>query len=297
MKKLSFLSFLSIFSILLSGCAHSKKLTTHSTYAPLKYDERVTVYTIDDPFPENYELLGEVKYGDTGFSTDCNYDDAIESAKTEARKIGGNAIKIVKHTLPNFWSTCHRLTISLLKVDPENLQAPHRSKKIDPNADYALLHIYRPASGVGMLVNYNVTLNDSIIYRARTNSKKTIRIKKEGEYTLKAKTEATERLTLNIRFGESYYVEAGVSMGIVVGRPVLSLVNSATGEMYFKSIEQEEESFNDKIIPIDGEEIDCTITGSDETYIHYITYDEEGKEYNMQIEKEKVKTIQRNKKK
>jgi len=41
--------------------------------------------------------LGKIKIGDTGFSTDCSYEKAIEIAELEARKVGGNAVKITKH--------------------------------------------------------------------------------------------------------------------------------------------------------------------------------------------------------
>jgi len=102
--------------LLLSSCSSSISTTLSKHYPPTDYREEVAVIGLKDPMPANAEEIGTVKIGDSGFSTDCGWDVAIEKAVNEARKHGGNAIKIIKHTPPNMGSTCHRITALILRV-------------------------------------------------------------------------------------------------------------------------------------------------------------------------------------
>ncbi|SHG03088.1 hypothetical protein SAMN05444274_1227 [Mariniphaga anaerophila] len=122
MKKLKLflgITFLTIF------CSCSPRISTSlsKNYPPLDYRQKVVVIDLDQPKPNNSEELGQIKVGDSGFSTKCNYETVVDKAKLEARKVGGNAIKITKHKTPDLWSTCHRITAIILKVeDIENLE-------------------------------------------------------------------------------------------------------------------------------------------------------------------------------
>jgi len=107
-----------IIIVIISSC--SPKISTNITtnYNPLDSKEEVVILGINKEVPKNAEILGQVKIGDTGFSIKCDYDIVIEKAKTEARKVGGNAIKILKHKTPSFLgSSCHRITARILQVD------------------------------------------------------------------------------------------------------------------------------------------------------------------------------------
>lgn len=42
--------------------------------------------------PDSTEVLGKVKIGDSGFTTNCSYEAVINKAKMGSRKVGGNAI-------------------------------------------------------------------------------------------------------------------------------------------------------------------------------------------------------------
>ncbi|MDR0661599.1 MAG: hypothetical protein LBG19_12620 [Prevotellaceae bacterium] len=73
----------------------SPKITTSisSSYDPLKENEQIAVFGLDNDIPATAEKLGSVRIGDTGFSTNCDYDKVIVLAKQEVRKAGGNALK------------------------------------------------------------------------------------------------------------------------------------------------------------------------------------------------------------
>lgn len=102
--------------LILYACAPSVSTSISKHYPPLDYREEVKVIGLKEPMPANAEEIGSVKIGDSGFSTDCGWDIALEKAVNEARKRGGNAIKIIKHTPPNMGSTCHRITALILRV-------------------------------------------------------------------------------------------------------------------------------------------------------------------------------------
>ena len=113
MKKLLGVFFL-IF--ILAGCAAKVQTTITQNYEPLDYREEVMVLYLNDSVPENAIEIGEVKVGDSGLTMKCDYSTVIQAAQMEARKAGGNAIKIIQHKTPDLFSSCHRITAKILKI-------------------------------------------------------------------------------------------------------------------------------------------------------------------------------------
>nr|WP_299388355.1 hypothetical protein [Allomuricauda sp.] len=109
---------IAVFGLFLMGACNPKINSAFvKQYDTLEYSEDVVVFELKDKIPENAEILGLVTIRDTGFTVKCNYETVVNEAKLEARKAGGNAIKITMHKKPNFWSTCHRIDASILKID------------------------------------------------------------------------------------------------------------------------------------------------------------------------------------
>jgi hypothetical protein len=103
---------------LLASCGPSVNTTIATKYPPLDSSESVRVIPIDDQAPQGAINIGTVKIGDTGFSTNCGWDVVIARARDEARKAGGNAIKITEYIPPSlFGSSCDRITALILKID------------------------------------------------------------------------------------------------------------------------------------------------------------------------------------
>ncbi len=79
------------------------------------------VYVLVIPPEEIGEIggikIGEIKSGDSGFSSNCSYNEIIEPMKNLARQNGANIIKITKHSPPDMWSTCDRLKADIYYVD------------------------------------------------------------------------------------------------------------------------------------------------------------------------------------
>jgi len=279
--------------ILFSSCGPriSTSLTSH--YSVLDFKQDVIVIGLSDPEPENAEVLGLVKIGDTGFSTKCGYDLVIDKAKLEARKAGGNAIKIIEHLPPSLMgSTCHRIKAKILKL--ENVESYKPREVVDStllNADYALLHIYRN-SGIGALLNYDLHLGDTTLCRVKNRWKKTIKIRKDGYNTLWAKTEAKKELPIKIELGREYYVRCAVTMGALVGHPSLELVDNVSGKAEFNAVKIREADKRDVLVLKDGRDIECLIKSEDEQNVYFSIF-RDGKKIDTQMSKEKIDTIER----
>ena len=233
MKKLIIVSLILIFS----ACSPIVTTNLNKSYETLNYKEDVKVFEIDKKIPSESEELGFVSIKDGGASVNCGYDKVIELAKEQARKNGGNAIKIIDHKLPNiFGSSCHQIVAKIYKVNNFNSNA--KSEEIDSqliNADYALIHFYRP-NGKGFLINYDVHLGDTVLCRAKNNWKTTVKVYKDGLNTIWAQTEVKSEIPINVKYKKHYYVRCSLNMGALVGRPYLELVNNDIGKIEYESI-------------------------------------------------------------
>jgi hypothetical protein len=207
-------------------------------YDSLDFASEVAVFDINDTPPLDAEILGTVKVGDTGFSTNCGYATALDQAQLEARKIGGNAIQVTEHKLPSaFGSTCHRITAKILKLNnlQDYLARQHEADAPDSTWNYAKLYVYR-GSGAGMLIAYNLMLNDSVICRVKSNSKSEVYITTPGTYRLSARTESSTELPIEIELGREYYIRCGLAMGILVGRPALEIAPRRDGRAEYNAL-------------------------------------------------------------
>ncbi len=219
----------------------SPRVTTQliKPYPTLDYKEEVFVIGLSEEAPPSATEIGTVKINDTGFSTNCGWEVVIGKAKLEARKVGGNAIKITEHRPSSITgSTCDNITAKILKVDNAALTNATIQKKIvsiDSNATYATLYVYRPNS-LGFLVGYNLYLDDSLICRVKGFSKHEIKITNKGAKMLWARTEARVEVPIEIEFGKSYYLQCGMTMGIIVGHPQLQLVDESKGRGIYQNM-------------------------------------------------------------
>jgi len=135
MKNLVSITLIAIL-ILLSSCTPKIITSISKNYAALDSTQEVRVIELTEEVPLQSELLGEVKVGDTGFSNKCDLPTVLAAAKLEARKVGGNAIRIVSHQLPDYASSCHRITANIYKVSSFDKVA---SNSVDSTATTALI--------------------------------------------------------------------------------------------------------------------------------------------------------------
>lgn len=222
---------------ILSGC--SPKITSSFTshHTPLAKDAEVLVLDMAAPMPENAGVIGQIKIGDTGFTTkNGNYAAVLNIAKDEARKAGGNVVKITEHKSPDMLSSMHRIKAFILRVDDLSVLSDDISDvEISTHPDYAVIYFYRE-SGAGALVSYDVYVGDTKVYRSRPNTNAEVKLYEEGDVEVWAKTEAKEVLPLTIRKGSDYFVRTSVSAGIMIGRPRMEIVSAKAGREEYESV-------------------------------------------------------------
>lgn len=70
-------------------------------------------------------LLGEFEIDAKAFTVDCSYEEVKRQAIDQARSIGGNAVLVKEHRLPDSQSRCHRI-----KGEIWSLEDPRAYEKI-----------------------------------------------------------------------------------------------------------------------------------------------------------------------
>lgn len=229
----------------IASCSTSIRTTlTDKSLTNLAPDEKVVVIALDEPVP-NGKKIGSVKVGDSGFTNDCGYNTVIDQAKAEARKAGGNGIKLTKVKEPSvLGSTCYRIQADIYIIynlddftSKSSLAQDSITKtKFTGTPDHALLYIYRPSSGSGFLLNYTVKLDGKPLYKAKSNTGQVIKVYKEGLQKISAAIETEEIKELDIKFGEEYFIECTINMGVVVGRPEINFIDKAVGRARFGKV-------------------------------------------------------------
>ena len=106
-----------ILPLFLFGCGVAINTQIFVKRPVLNFDEHVEVFETFEDAPDAAVLVGKSSIGDSGFSTNCNYEVVLQKAKEEARKAGGNAIKITEHKKPDILSSCHRIKFNILFIE------------------------------------------------------------------------------------------------------------------------------------------------------------------------------------
>jgi hypothetical protein len=174
------------------------------------------------PPPDSAEYIDEV-YVREKQNQMCTYEAQLIEAKYKVYKLGGNILKITKLKPPAIMgSNCYRIsgeayyTDSLEAVRKQIAGIPDTISRIliSDTAQYALLYVYRPATGIGWMHGNRLLLNDVEVSTLAAGSKRMFRIEKEGETVLHTDDDPVGEITLNIKFGKVYFVRCEVSYGL-----------------------------------------------------------------------------------
>ena len=131
MKKMTKILFL-ITVIGITSCSPKISSSFINPQPKLSIDEKVALLDIEHNLPKNNIIkVGELRFQDSGFSTDCSFNSLMTQARNEARKNGANIVKVVDKKKPDLWSTCYRLKIDLYKYDKDVSSLPQYQLKLD----------------------------------------------------------------------------------------------------------------------------------------------------------------------
>ncbi|SFC07566.1 hypothetical protein [Kaistella jeonii] len=232
-------SLLFSLTILLSSCAASVSTKiANKSYQKLGESTPVYILEKEEALPTNSEFIGDLKVGDSGFSTDCGYNTVIAEATSSAKNAGANIIQLNQVKKPTaLGSTCYRITAKLYRnmdqasmVNIADKRNSRNKSRLAEDSDYALIHFYRPSAGAGAMLGYKIKdSKDSIIGRLRNGEKFVYKTKVFGSQNFSGTLETKEEVQINVERGEEYFVRCAVNMGVVLGRPEIKLTENYIG--------------------------------------------------------------------
>ncbi len=234
MKKFFFL--FSIIGIIQSCTPKVSSSLSSVRYDPLDKTEEIYIIPLKENEFEGSDYIGEIKIGDSGFSTDCGYNKVMEELKKMARIAGANIVQLTFIRPPNMGSTCYRINAKMYRSF-DNLVLAEVKKEIESisgsrlpeGVDYAIVHFYRPRRYQGSLVGFKIRNKDTVLGRAHNGAKFEFKTSEYGMHTFFGSTESEASIKIDIQKGQEYFVRCGIKMGVAVGKPVMELVDNSIG--------------------------------------------------------------------
>jgi hypothetical protein len=113
----------SFITLLLTNCAPRVLYTKPQNIIESDITEEYAPFAIIEKDTINREstlFIAEMRIKDAGLSIDCDYNTLLKIAEKKARGLGGNCIVIKEHILPDWKSSCDRITFDILVVDNPN---------------------------------------------------------------------------------------------------------------------------------------------------------------------------------
>lgn len=147
----------------LSSCTIKPSVTVFKTYPVLDYKEEVKLMELHDEISGEFEELGMVRLYEKGSTRNCSYDVIIALAQFEARKIGGNLVKIINHIPPGEnRNSCDQITAKILRIESReyklNSKIEDRPERLDSLS--IVEDMKKVEKGITYVYNYNgITLN------------------------------------------------------------------------------------------------------------------------------------------
>ena len=122
-------------------------------------------------------------------------------------------------------------TLSLLLSGCTTLGAKYTPDANIP-ANRAAVYVYRPGM-IGAALSPDVVANGVTLASLPAHGY-FVYYATPGELTLTQRTEASTSVTLDVKAGETYYVQGSIRLGFFVGHPHLAIVSKDVGESEIK---------------------------------------------------------------
>ena len=306
-----------LYCFFLVSCTPIAQTTLIKIYPTLDYRQTVTVLKISDTIPSNGVIIGNVTINSGGPLAENNLEYSVREAVYEARKIGGNAIKITTQKYTTHYNYSYMsITASILKInepyqkldkivgavpiseqeqinhsikdtaiinETENIKNPNNVN----NIPYAQIHIYGNTNDGMLFGHYKILVNDSIAGIISDKFKKTIYIFNEDNHVFIDYKKTKQKLPDKIRLGNTYYYCLTIKPN---GDPSLIKVDNSKGKSEIKEIRDNKENLNDMLLLNDGRKIACKITNENNKTV-FILIKRNKELINTVINKENIKQI------
>lgn len=100
-----------------SGCAPKVYTMLQKSYPARPADAEVQLFYLNDPVPDDAEVLGRVEIRDEGTATNCGYTSVVKLAKEATNRAGGDGLHIVWHLIPSMsGGSCHQIAGDMLRL-------------------------------------------------------------------------------------------------------------------------------------------------------------------------------------
>lgn len=100
-----------------AGCAPKVYTMLQKSYPARPAGSEVQLFYLNDPVPDDAEVLGRVEVRDEGSATNCGYTSVVNLAKEETNRAGGDGLHIVWHLIPSMSGrSCHQIAGDMLRL-------------------------------------------------------------------------------------------------------------------------------------------------------------------------------------
>jgi hypothetical protein len=125
-------SFIIVVTLLLISCGANIKSNFNEQLKPLTIEDKVAFLDLHNQVPEGAKKIGNAKFGDTGFSTDCDFNTNLISSRKLARANGANIVKVTEKKEPSILgSSCYRIKVDFYYYNGDVTQLPQYQLKIN----------------------------------------------------------------------------------------------------------------------------------------------------------------------
>ncbi|SFD41694.1 hypothetical protein [Algibacter pectinivorans] len=198
-------------------------------------------------------LIGEIKGPFEKFYTPpkaelkgCGYTEIINDIKEQSKQLGANIISIYDLKKPTSLDNCYKLKVKLYKSFDSNLisrikeyNKSRMASKIDKDSEYAMLYLYRPKAIAGMVVKFDIYMDNNIlITNLKNGNKLAYKIEDFGHHTFTAINQKGQKkeFSLDIKKGQEYYVRCGIDVSKPYGVAQFSMLDNKIGHEEFNKL-------------------------------------------------------------
>ena len=103
--------------IFLASCGPRLTSNLINPQPRISIDEKVAFLDTHHKLPDHVTKVGDLRFQDSVFSTDCSFSSILNRARKIAREHGANIVKIIDKQAPDLWSSCYRLKIKLYQYE------------------------------------------------------------------------------------------------------------------------------------------------------------------------------------
>jgi hypothetical protein len=118
-------------SLTLFSCGPKITSSFEAAGKALTIEDKVAFLDIQHKVPEGAKKIGDARFQDSGFSTDCDFNSNLIKARKMAREKGANIVKITETKAPDLWSLCYRIKVEFYHSDTDVTKIPQYQIQIN----------------------------------------------------------------------------------------------------------------------------------------------------------------------